>query len=127
MASRTFDRETLLDLTVNMIPLGIMLFFIGVFVLYNPFGTDPVATALQLTIVGVTFLALLVLTYYSGKAISEAEEELEAEAGEHAEPDMADEEVDADVDDEGFDEVTSDEPAEGAAAVGVDGEHDENA
>lgn len=85
MTSRTFDRETLLDLTVNVIPLGIMLFFVGVFLVYNPFGVDPVATALQLSIVGITFLALLILTYYSGKAISEAEAEMEAEAvDEHA-------------------------------------------
>jgi hypothetical protein len=72
-----FDRETLLDLVVNAIPLGIMLFFIAVFLLVNPFGSDPVGTAIQITIVGVTFLALFVLTYVSGKAISESEKELE--------------------------------------------------
>jgi hypothetical protein len=78
MASATpFDRETLLDLVVNAIPLGIMLFFIAVFLLVNPFGSDPVGTAIQITIVGVTFLALFVLTYVSGKAISESEKELE--------------------------------------------------
>lgn len=72
-----FDRETLLDLVVNAVPLGIMLFFIAVFLLVDPFGSDPVGTAIQLTIVGVTFLALFVLTYVSGKAISESERELE--------------------------------------------------
>lgn len=72
-----FDRETLLDLVVNAIPLGIMLFFIAVFLLVNPFGSDPVGTAIQITIVGVTFVALFVLTYVSGKAISAAERELE--------------------------------------------------
>jgi hypothetical protein len=72
-----FDRETLLDLVVNAIPLGIMLFFIAVFLLVNPFGSDPVGTAIQITIVGVTFLALFILTYVSGKAISESEKELE--------------------------------------------------
>ena len=74
-----FDRETLLDLTVNAIPLGIMLFFIALFVLINPFGSDPVGTAIQLTIVGVTFLALFILTWVSGKAIAEAEAEMERE------------------------------------------------
>jgi hypothetical protein len=72
-----FDRETLLDLVVNAIPLGIMLFFIAVFLLVNPFGSDPVGTAIQITIVGVTFFALFILTYVSGKAISESEKELE--------------------------------------------------
>lgn len=80
MTSRTFDRETILDLTVNMIPLGIMLFFIGVFVVLNPFGSDPVATALQMSIMVVMVVALTALTYYSGRAISNAEDELEGEA-----------------------------------------------
>ena len=79
--SRTFDRETLLDLTVNAIPLGIMLFFIVVFLVINPFGSDPTATAIQLTIVIVTFGALAILTYVSGKAISESEKELEKMEG----------------------------------------------
>ena len=79
--SRTFDRETLLDLTVNAIPLGIMLFFIVVFLVINPFGSDPTATAIQLTIVIVTFGALAILTYVSGKAISESEKELERMEG----------------------------------------------
>ena len=72
-----FDRETLLDLVVNAIPLGIMLFFIALFVFVNPFGSDPVGTAIQLSIVGVTFAALFILTYVSGKAISDAEKEME--------------------------------------------------
>jgi hypothetical protein len=54
-----------------------MLFFIAVFLLVNPFGSDPVGTAIQITIVAVTFLALFILTYVSGKAISESEKELE--------------------------------------------------
>ena len=72
-----FDRDTLLDLVVNAIPLGIMLFFIAVFLLVNPFGSDPVGTVIQISIVAVTFLALFVLTYVSGKAISKSERELE--------------------------------------------------
>jgi hypothetical protein len=79
--SRTFDRETLLDLMVNAIPLGIMLFFIVIFLVINPFGTDLVATTIQMTIIVVTFAALGVLTYISGKVISESEKELEAMEG----------------------------------------------
>ena len=74
---KTFDRETLLDLVVNAIPLGIILFFILAFALINPFGSNPVNTAIQFSIMAVTGVALLVLTYVSGKAISEAEDELE--------------------------------------------------
>lgn len=113
-----FDRETLLDLVVNAVPLVILAFFILLFVVVNPFNADPVATALQLTIVGVTLLALLVLTYYSGKAISEAEEELEANRDAFAEPQAAaaDPETTA-PDDEEVEETAEDNPEELTPAV----------
>lgn len=75
----SFDRETLLDLTVNAIPLGIILFFVVVFLVYNPFGVAPVETALQMTILVVMFFALGLLTYYSGRAIAESESEADDE------------------------------------------------
>lgn len=92
----TFDRETLLDLVVNAIPLGMMLFFVVVFLLINPFGSSPVNTAIQISLLVVPFVALAFLTYVSGKAVSEAEDELEerglelseeAGAGETGSPD----------------------------------------
>lgn len=88
---KTFDRETLLDLVVNAIPLGIILFFILAFALINPFGSNPVNTAIQFSIMAVTGAALLVLTYVSGKAISEAEDELEEKGLELSEEVGADE------------------------------------
>jgi hypothetical protein len=91
--AKTFDRETLLDLVVNAIPLGIILFFILAFALINPFGSDPVGTAIQFSIMIVTFVALAVLTYVSGKAISEAEQELEEEGLELSEEAGASEEA----------------------------------
>lgn len=99
-----FDRETLLDLVVNAIPLAIMLFFFVLFVVFNPFGADPVGTAIQLTIVGATFAGLVVLTYYSGKAISEAEAEMEANPERFEEPQAA-----------AADAETDPEPDEGGA------------
>ena len=131
MASATpFDRETLLDLVVNAIPLGIMLFFIAVFLLVNPFGSDPVGTAIQITIVGVTFLALFVLTYVSGKAISESEKELEEKgyagvsesvgAGTDLESGNDDEEPAGELE-------PGDEPAGESGADGTDDEDDEPA
>ena len=131
MSSRTFDRETLLDLIVNAIPLVMMAFFIGVFVLYNPFGTDLANQAIQLSIVVITFGALLVLTYFSGRAISKAEAELEENPEEFAEPQAAaadpSEATTPDYDEEEFGEVTSDEPPEDAAAIAADDADDESA
>ena len=66
-----FDRETLLDLTVNMVPLGIILFFTGLFVLADPFaGLDRLGYLLMLGLHLMPFVALALLTYVSGKAIA---------------------------------------------------------
>ncbi|QLH82718.1 DUF6684 family protein [Halosimplex pelagicum] len=78
MTEKVFDRETLLDLTVNFIPLGILIFFIGAFALFPSWGVDPLITGLQFTIVGGTAILLVILTYYAGKAISSAENEMDA-------------------------------------------------
>ena len=78
MSSKTFDRETLLDLTVNGIPLGIMVFFVVAYAFVNPFGWNNLVSTLQFSIIIVTALLLSILTYFAGKAISEAEAEMEA-------------------------------------------------
>lgn len=84
MSSRTFDRETLLDLVVNAIPLAMIAFFVALFAAFNPFGTNLANQAIQFSIVIITFGALFILTYYSGRAISNAEAKLEAQEFEAA-------------------------------------------
>lgn len=74
-----FERETLLDLTVNVIPMGIILFFVVGFGVVPAFGVDPVLTTVQFSLLVMPFLGLAVLTYYAGKAIERAE-------GGHEEP-----------------------------------------
>lgn len=71
MANEIFDRETLLDLTVNMIPLFIIAFFMVAFAVFPLFGRgDLLAIAVQYGLLLVPFVALAVLTYLSGKAIA---------------------------------------------------------
>jgi arginine exporter protein ArgO len=82
MSEKVFDRETLLDLTVNVIPFVILAFFFIAFIVFTPFGFDSVISSLQLAIVGVSAIGLMVLTYYSGKAVSKAEKAEEAAAEE---------------------------------------------
>jgi len=79
---RIFDRETLLDLTVNFIPLGIILFFVVLFALFRPFGVDIVATVIMMGLLIIPFAALAVLTYFAGKVITEAERRGESETAE---------------------------------------------
>jgi hypothetical protein len=70
MSARIFDRETILDLTVNFVPLFILLFFFVGFILVNPFGFDPMASGLQMLLTLIPFVFLALLTYLSGKAIA---------------------------------------------------------
>ena len=80
MSERLFDRETLLDISVNVIPLGIILFFIGTYAFVGDYPSDPLVSAVQMSIMGLTGIGLLILTYYSGKAIAGAEAGEETEA-----------------------------------------------
>jgi len=73
MATQIFDRDTILDLVVNFVPLFILLFFVGAFLFVNPFGFDPLTSGLQFAIVVAAFVLLGILTYISGRAISGAE------------------------------------------------------
>ncbi len=70
MEREIFDKETLLDLTVNFIPLGIILFFIVGFTVYAPWGFGVRGFAPMMVIMVTMFIALAVLTYISGKAIA---------------------------------------------------------
>jgi len=79
MAEKIFDRKTLLDLTVNVVPLGILAFFFVAFAVVDPWGFSPLISTLQFAIIGVTALLLVILTYYAGKAVSTAEKGMEAE------------------------------------------------
>jgi hypothetical protein len=73
MANKVFDKETLLDLIVNGVPLFILLFFIGIFAVLPYFGSSGLATGLQYAIVALSFVALGVLTYLAAVAIAGSE------------------------------------------------------
>jgi hypothetical protein len=139
MARTVFDRETLLDLTVNIIPLGILLFFVVLYTVYTPFGWDPVITTLMYGLHVVPFVGLAVLTYFAGRAISRAEGEAERAAEidddfERRESDGEDRKASADVtegvsgdaaeigpeNDDDAEAGTNDEPATGGSSGETD-------
>jgi hypothetical protein len=85
MAQRVFTKDTMLDLVVNIIPLGIMAFFIGLFVLWGPYSWDPLYSTLMIGIIGGSFVLLAILTYVSAIAIEgDAIKSEEAERAAHA-------------------------------------------
>ena len=117
MEAEIFDKETILDLMVNFIPLGIILFFIAAFSLYAPWGFDVRGFVPMIVIMVVMFIALAVLTYASAKAIAGDEKtkpvyaqgqaglegakprhQLEAEADAHGKPVESDTDADLDAD-----------------------------
>jgi hypothetical protein len=70
MALRTFDRETLLDALVNIIPLAIIGFFALLFVVQSPWGLDTsLATLLQFGMLAVWAVLLAVVTYLTAERI----------------------------------------------------------
>ena len=115
MESEIFDRETILDLMVNFIPLGIIVFFIGTFAVIDPWGFDLMNSGLMFAIMAIMFAALAVLTYLSGKAIAGDEKQAtvyaQGQAGlEGAEPLHADEDI--------TESAADGEPAPDAEATG---------
>jgi len=117
MAEKVFDRETLLDLTVNVIPFAILVIFFGAYIVFNPFRFDIVISGIQFAIIGTAAVLLGILTYYSGAAVSKAEKNREAaleetEAAELEEgttEEETEDESDGDADDEGDGDAATDE------------------
>lgn len=75
MSFLNLTNETWLDLTVNMIPLGILLFMDIMFWVLNPWGFDPVFVFIAHFLTLFPFLLLAILTYVSGSIIQRDEGE----------------------------------------------------
>lgn len=66
MANSEFDRETLLDISVNIVPLVIILFFAGLLVA-APFPSNLFVEAIALGLHVVPFVLLALLTYIAAQ------------------------------------------------------------
>lgn len=69
------NRETLLDVTVNLIPMAILLFFVALTLVINPFEPDPFVTVMSHLLTLIPFFLLGLLTYVSAKVIARDERE----------------------------------------------------
>jgi hypothetical protein len=67
--STLFTREAILDILVNIVPLGIIAFFVALFLVFAPWGYDlyPIVIMIGLHVVPFVFLALI--TYLTLRAI----------------------------------------------------------
>ncbi|MEE6211377.1 DUF6684 family protein [Salarchaeum sp. III] len=72
MTNKVFDKDVLLDLTVNIIPLAIIAFFAALFAVFNPWANEGLfGMVLQYALLVLPFIALAVLTYAAAKRIEE--------------------------------------------------------
>lgn len=66
--------ETLLDVTVNLIPMGILVFFVVLYTVFRPWEWDPAMFVLMHFLTVFPFVLLALLTYISARAIAGAEQ-----------------------------------------------------
>lgn len=64
-----FEKETLLDISVNIIPLFILLFFIVLFAFFNPWHDGPAITAIGIALVVVPLIVLSAVTYVAARQV----------------------------------------------------------
>lgn len=67
------DRETLLDVLVNVVPLVILAGFVLMFFAVGSYPSDPLVVVVQVSLIVVPALVLIVLTYYAVRAVTRAE------------------------------------------------------
>jgi membrane protein implicated in regulation of membrane protease activity len=73
MSHYLLDRETLLDVTVNIIPLVIIALFFFLFIIFNQYIWEPLITFVSLGLLVVPFALLALVTYLAGWAIEQDE------------------------------------------------------
>ncbi|WP_339104365.1 DUF6684 family protein [Haloterrigena salinisoli] len=69
MSRPAFDAEVTLDLAVNLIPLAIMVFFVALFAIFNPWGIEPLQSTIQFAILLSMIATLGFVTYYAARVI----------------------------------------------------------
>lgn len=70
MARETWDRETLLDVLVNVVPLAVLVVFMVLFLLVTPWGLDlSAASLLQFGLIVSMILSLGYLTKVTAERI----------------------------------------------------------
>lgn len=77
MSEYLLDRETLLDVTVNIIPLVIIAFFFVLFALSGGYDWEPFIIFISLGLLAIPFGLLALVTYVSGWAIEQDEKKQE--------------------------------------------------
>lgn len=73
MATPVFDKDTWLDLTVNIVPLAILGFFVALFAVNAPWGLSGLESVIGFALLVVPFVLLAYLTYIAARKIEAGE------------------------------------------------------
>lgn len=73
------DQETLLDLTVNIIPLIILVFFMIYFLIVDPWSSSLWLKVLGYGLLVIPLVLLALLSYIAGRLVARDEHRLEEE------------------------------------------------
>jgi len=73
MATPIFERETWLDISVNIIPLFIIGFFVVLFAVNSPWAIEGLTSAVAFALLVVPLVLLAYLTYIAADLIESAE------------------------------------------------------
>ena len=69
MATPIFDQETWLDITVNLVPLVIIGFFIALYTVASPWQIEGLTSTIAFALLVLPFLGLAYLTYVAAQYI----------------------------------------------------------
>lgn len=67
------DRRVLLDVLVNIVPIGILGFFALLFFVYTPYPDDPVVTVIQMALISIPAVVVAIVTYCAVIAVTRDE------------------------------------------------------
>jgi hypothetical protein len=73
------EHGMLFDVLVNVVPIGILLFFVVLFLAYGSFPSDPAVTLIQVSLILIPAIVVTVVTYYAVTAVTRDEREGGAE------------------------------------------------
>jgi len=71
----TYNRATLLDISVNVVPILIIVFFVVLFLVINPWGYDPWMLAVSHGLMVIPIVGTAYLTYIAAGVITRDERE----------------------------------------------------
>lgn len=73
MSNYPLEWQTILDISVNIVPLIMLALFFALFAVYDPYYGNPFMLGVALFLLVIPFVSLAFLTYIAGRTIEDEE------------------------------------------------------